>query len=159
MKKILTLLILTISLTSFAQTKDSLVVKEKAKVCGYLALGLSITNSSDFLNSNYLSLEGGATYKDFGAALVVGRGNLEGMFSKTDKIENYYLEGKVFYGFPIKMITLTPFIGYGGYINTKHMFIEYGAGISYTYKSVGFGLSYSNWDGVNYITPCVSYNF
>ena len=162
MKNILTIICILFATSTFAALADSTKTKTdttKYKVGGYLSVGLSVTNSSDFLTSSYTGLESGITYRDFGAGLVFGRGSLRGLGSKSDDITNYFLEGKVSYSKQIKMITLTPFFGYGGYVGTKHKFIEYGIGLSYSIKNVSIGLAYSNWDGTNYITPNLTYNF
>jgi hypothetical protein len=162
MKKLLSALLILLSISTFATSADSThvdSVKLKPKVSGYLSVGLSITNSPDFLASNYASLEGGIMYRDFGAGLVFGRGSLKGLGAKDDNINNYFLEGKVSYSRPIKMITGTVFFGYGGYLGTKQMFIEYGVGASYSYKNASFGVAVSNWDKVWYLTPNISYNF
>ena len=50
-------------------------------------------------------------------------------------------------------------LGYGGYFDVNHNFIEYGVGVSYTHKRLGYGVSFSNWDGVDYVSPSVSFNF
>ena len=160
MKNILTILLLFIASASFAGPTDSTKVDStKYKVSGYLSMGLSVTNSSDFLTSSYTGIEGGIVYRDFGAGLVFGRGSLRGLGSKSDDITNYFIEGKVSYSKSIKKVTFTPFFGYGGYIATKHKFIEYGIGASYSIKSVSIGIAYSNWDGTNYLTPNLTYNF
>ena len=43
--------------------------------------------------------------------------------------------------------------------NTKHNFIEYGGGISYTLGSFSYGITGSNWDGITYVTPSITFNF
>jgi hypothetical protein len=166
-KKILTLLLLSISVISFSQSvsKDTTKVavakadSTKDKVCGYISWGVSVTNSSNFLQSSYTGLEGGITYGDFGAGVIFGRGSLQGMLAKDDNIRNYFYEVKTFYSKPIKKFTATVLFGFGGYIATKHNFIEYGAGVSYSVKHMSYGITVSNWDGTTYLTPSITYNF
>jgi hypothetical protein len=159
MKTILTSLFLLCATISFAQFDSTLTLRPR--VTGYISAGLSLTNIpeySDFLTSSYVSVEGGVMYSNFGAGLAFGRGNLKGI-GEGDNINNYFLEGKVSYTQPLKFISGVVFLGYGGYVGTKDMFIEYGLGLTYSYKHMGFGVSYSNWDGGNYLTPSVSYYF
>ena len=156
MKHLLTIICLFLVTNTFAQNSADTT---KPIVTGYLSIGLSVTNSSDFLTSSYTGLEGGIMYRDFGTGLVFGRGSLRGLGSDSDDITNYFVEGKVSYSHTFKMVTFTPFFGYGGYINTKHKFIEYGIGASYTIKNISIGVAFSNWDGTNYLTPNITYNF
>ena len=156
MKNILTIICLFLVTITFAQNATDTT---KHKVGGYISMGLSVTNSSDFLNSSYTDIEGGITYRDFGAGLVFGRGFLKNLGAKSDNINNYFIEGKVSYSHTIKMVTFTPFVGYGVYIVTNHKFIEYGIGASYSIKNISIGVAYSNWDGTNYLTPNITYNF
>jgi len=156
MKKILTLICVLFATVTFAQSSADTT---KSKVGGYLSIGLSVTNSDDFFTSSYTGLEGGVTYENFGAGLVLGRGSLRGMASKNDALSNYFYEAKTFYCFPIRRFTGTVLFGYGGYFNTNHNFIEYGGGVSYSVRKFSYGITYSNWDGVNYLTPSIAYNF
>lgn len=156
MKHLLTIICLFLVTNTFAQnTADT----TKPKIGGYISMGLSVTNSSDFLTSSYTGIEGGITYRDFGTGLVFGRGSLRGLGSDSDDITNYFVEGKVSYSHTFKMVTFTPFVGYGGYVNTKHKFIEYGIGASYSINNISIGVAFSNWDGTNYLTPNITYNF
>ena len=160
MKKILTLaLICLISTVTFAQTDSTSCCKKKSPITGYLSYGLSVTNSSDFNSSSYTGLEGGIMKENFGLDLVFGRGSLKGLGSSTDNIQNYFYEVKTFASYPIGNVSGSFILGYGGYIDTPHMFIEYGAGLCYNIGKVGLGATYSNWDGVNYITPSITLNF
>ena len=166
MKKLFTLALLCLSLSLVAQTKiDSVKTKvattdtSKLKVCGYLSWGISVTNSSNFFESSYTGLEGGITYGDFGAGLIFGRGSLSGLGSKGDNIQNYFYEAKTFYSHPIGKFTPSILFGFGGYIATKHNFIEFGAGVSYSVKKMSYGITVSDWDGKPYLTPSVTYNF
>jgi len=163
MKKILTLICVLFASATFAQTTTDTTYK--TKVGGYLSVGISVTNyktnadGSDFFTSSYTGLEGGVTYGNFGAGLVLGRGSLRGMASKNDALSNYFYEVKTFYCFPIKSFTGTILFGYGGYFEPNNNFIEYGGGVSYGVGHFSYGITYSNWDGVNYLTPSIGYNF
>ena len=47
-------------------------------------------------------------------------------------------------------------LGVGSYYAHNTTFVEYGVGLSKTYGDLTFGVSYSNWDGGDYITPSIS---
>jgi hypothetical protein len=161
MKKILTLICVLFATVTFAQSSADTT---KFKVGGYLSIGLSVTNYKDsydkkdttFFTTSYSGIEGGITYGNFGAGLVLGRGNLN---FKERGISNYFYEVKTFYCFPIKRFTGTVLFGYGGYFEPNNNFIEYGGGVSYGVGHFSYGITYSNWDGVNYLTPSITYNF
>lgn len=124
----------------------------------YVSWGVSMSNNSDFNSGSYSSLEFGVLYNDVAFGLVLGRGSLNGIF-KNDDIRNYFYEVKVAPSFPIGKVYGNIILGVGGYIDTKRNFIEYGLGVSYTHKKIGYGVSFSNWDGVDYVTPSITYNF
>ncbi len=124
----------------------------------YVSWGVSMSNNSDFNSGSYSSLEFGVLYNDVAFGLVLGRGSLNGIF-KNDDIRNYFYEVKVAPSFPIGKVYGNIILGVGSYIDTKHNFIEYGLGVSYTHKKIGYGVSFSNWDGVDYVTPSITYNF
>jgi len=157
MKNILTLICLVLATSVFAQ--DSTSTKSKTPITGYVAYGLSVTNTTDFKTSSYTGVEGGICYGNLSLGAVFGRGSLKGMGSSTDNINQYFYEVKTVASFPMDKISGNIILGYGGYFNTTHQFIEYGVGMVYSVKSFGYGLTYSNWDGVNYLTPSVMYNF
>jgi hypothetical protein len=151
MKKILVVLMVMASTISWGQcTEDSLNK--------YVSWGVSMSNNSDFNSGSYSSLEFGVLYNDVAFGLVLGRGSLNGIF-KNDDIRNYFYEVKVAPSFPIGKVYGNIILGVGSYIDTKHNFIEYGLGVSYTHKKIGYGVSFSNWDGVDYVTPSITYNF
>ena len=151
MRKVLAILMVMVSTLSWGQcTEDSLNK--------YVSWGVSMSNNSDFNSGSYSSLEFGVLYNDVALALVLGRGNLNGIF-KNDDIRNYFYELKVSPSFPIGKVYGNIILGIGSYMNTKHNFIEYGLGVSYTHKKIGYGVSFSNWDGVDYVTPSITYNF
>lgn len=165
MKNLLLATFVLLSTTIFAQETPKAIkhklfnIDSNTRICGYISWGVSVTNSSNFFQSSYSGLEGGITYGDFGAGLIFGRGSLQGIADKHDNINQYFYEAKTFYSKSYKKLTGTVLFGYGGYINTKHNFIEYGAGISYTVKHMGYGITVSNWDGTTYLTPSLTYNF
>ncbi len=155
MKKLITLVsVFLIATVSFSQVDST-----KCSVSGYTSIGLSVSNSDDFLLSSYPSIEGGIMRDNLSFGIVLGRGNFVGLGRSDDSINNYYYEGKVTASFPIGIVSGNLILGYGGYFKTNHMLIEYGAGISYTSGKIGYGVLYSNWDGINYITPSLTYNF
>lgn len=152
MKKILMFLFVIASTTSWSQCSDNAVNK-------YVSWGLSLSNNTEFNVGSYSSLEFGTVINDVGLGLALGRGNLEGVFNNIDNIRNYFYELKVVPSFPMGKVYGSVILGVGSYFDTKHNFIEYGFGISYTPKKIGYGISVSNWDGISYISPSVTYNF
>jgi hypothetical protein len=153
MKKTLLILAALISTCAFAQNDST-----KTSLAPYVCVGLSATNSSDFKASSYTGIEVGAMYDNIGMGLVFGRGSLDGMF-KNDNINNYFYEVKAIGAFPLGSLGGSVILGYGGYIDSKHRFIEYGAGISYSVGKFSYGVMGSNWDGITYVTPSITYNF
>lgn len=152
MKKLLLVLMVLVSVESWGQCSENSLNK-------YVSWGVSMSNNSDFNTGSYSSLEFGVIYNDVAAGLVFGRGSLQGVFDKTDNIRNYFYELKVSPSFPIGKVYGNIILGVGGYIDTKHNFIEYGLGVSYTHKKIGYGVSFTNWDGVDYVTPSITFNF
>lgn len=147
---ILTLVLLVAtSATSFGQNKINY----------YASAGLSISNTGDttFSYASYPSIEFGGMYDNIGVGLVVGRSNLSGF--KSDVISNYWYEVKTSACKTVGSVSVYGLFGVGNYISTKRVFIEYGAGISYTAGSFGFFTQASNWDGYWYVTPGITYNF
>lgn len=151
MKKVLVILMVLVSTMSWSQCTENALNK-------YVSWGVSMSNNSEFNSGSYSSLEFGVLYNDVAFGLMLGRGSLDGIF-KNDDIRNYFYEVKVAPSFPIGKVYGSIILGVGSYIDTKHNFIEYGLGVSYTYNKIGYGVSYTNWDGVDYITPSISYNF
>jgi hypothetical protein len=151
MKKLLVVLFLVASTASWTQCTENALNK-------YVSWGISMSNNSKFNTGSYSSLEFGVIYNDVGVGLVIGRGNLESIF-KNDDIRNYFYELKVSPSFPMGKVYGNIILGVGSYIDTRHNFIEYGFGTSYTYKKLSYGVSASNWDGCWYVAPSISYNF
>lgn len=156
MKKLLLLL----SLTLFSVTIKAQEIKTK-NINPYLSLGLSITNNNDFLTSSYPSLEFGLSGNYISGSLVFGRGSLKGIAEKTDVINNYFYELKTSYSIPVNdKIIAYPLLGIGQYINTKHSFIEYGAGFNYMFNDkVYYFAQASNWDNLWYVSQGLTFNF
>ena len=150
-------------------TTDSTKVSN-SKWSKYIALGLSISNGNDygdnankytFKESSYPSIEFGFTRENLSLSGVIGRGNLQGLGSNVDGIGNYYWEVKATPSFPLGVVTASIIFGAGTYFNNEvgNGFIEYGSGISYTVGKFTYGVCYTNWDGIDYITPNISYGF
>lgn len=181
MKKLILLAILLVSSLSFGQKKNTVALKSnklettdsisiaKSEWKNYVSVGLSISsgntydtneNAYTFSQSAYPSIEFGFSKGNIAAGLSVGRGNFQGMATKEDKIGNYYAEIRVTPSFPLGIIDANVIFGAGSYfVSSKGTFIEYGSGISYTNANYTYGIGYSNWDGVDYITPSISYSF
>lgn len=152
MRNLLVVLMCMWAVSTFAQDST------KCNVGKYVSWGVSLSNNSDFNTGSYSSLEFGVVCHDVAFGLALGRGSLDGIF-KNDNIRNYFYEVKVVPSFPIGKVYGNIIMGVGSYIDTKHNFIEYGLGVSYTHNKIGYGVSYTNWDGVDYVTPSISYNF
>jgi hypothetical protein len=164
---LLVLSLLLVSLTSFNQVKlgtttdfDNSESKgsDSTKVCYYLSVGISISNtgSSTFGKTSYPSVEFGGMYDNFGLGLVAGRGNLD---FHGDAIQNYWYEVKTSFNQPIGPVSVYGIFGIGNYISTKQLFIEYGVGMSVSIKQYGIFIQSSNWDGIDYISTGLTYNF
>jgi hypothetical protein len=156
MKKLTFLVLALVSLSAFAQTKS-----ETTK---YLAVGYSIGNHVDGKSldeTSYPSLEYGVTRNNLSLGLVVGRGATRGIAQTGDNLAQYYYEGKVTQAFPFtKEVSGNVVLGLGSYFITDNaVFVEYGFGLTRTIGKITYGLTYSNWDKVDYVTPSLSYSF
>jgi hypothetical protein len=152
-------LLLTAILSVFTASLLHAQETERAKPDLYVSAGLSISNSYDttFSYSSYPSLEVGLMKNNFSMGLVLGRSNLSGF--RNDDISNYWYELKAALAFPVGKFNGYGLLGVGNYISTERIFVEYGAGFSYSFKQWGVFSQVSNWDGVWYVTPGVSYTF
>ena len=158
MKKILVLCALMISAFVSAQEVES---KEVSKVGYYGALSLSVGNSSgsDFKHTSYPSVEAGITKDNMTLGLAVGRSNLADFGKEfTDNLSSYWYEAKTTVSQPIGKTNGYLVLGLGNYVNTSQVFIEYGVGVSYMPKKVGYFVQASNWDGLWYNSLGVSFN-
>jgi hypothetical protein len=147
------LLFLSCYLDTFAQDTT------ECKKYKYISAGISLTNGNNFLIDAYNSVEFGGVYKNIGIGMVLGRGTLKGMLRTGDSLNKYFYEIKTCPSISISVLSFNMILGYGGYFNTKNNFIEYGFGSSITQGDFSYGVSYSNWDGVNYISPSITFNF
>lgn len=125
-----------------------------------VSIRVSTTNTNDVLKDFYPSLELGRTFGFTSASLVIGRNNLN-----FDENQPYFYELKfsqsyaLTQSYPLRDINIFVLLGGGKFFTNKDYFIEYGFGLSRTVSNYTVALSYSNWNGVNYITPSVGYNF
>lgn len=156
MKKILTIAFICLTSALVANCDST---NKKCNLQPYASIGVSVTNSNDFKYSSYPSIELGVMRKNMSYGLVIGRGSLLGICKPNDMIENYYFEAKTGAYFPIGEVTGSLIFGYGEFFNTRNNFIEYGVGASITQGKMGYGITYSNWNGVNYLTPAITINF
>ena len=142
----------------------------KPKWSKYVAVGFSISNGNDygdntntttFDEGSYPSVEFGFSRENLSLSAVIGRGNLRGLGTNVDKFSNYYWEVKATPTFPLGVVNASLIFGAGSYFSNDkgNTFIEYGTGISYTLDKFTYGVCYSNWDGMDYITPNISYSF
>jgi hypothetical protein len=158
MKKLFYVLIAFIALTVTAQGQTD---STKVKTTKYVSVGLSMSNFDEtFSDNSYPSVEVGFTKNDISYGVVLGRASLRDLGSFSDNIQNYFYEIKISPSTSLGYLNGNLILGLGGYINqgNRH-FVEYGAGLSKTFGNVSYGLSYSNWDGVDYVTPSVSLSF
>lgn len=156
MKNLFTVFSLLLTTVIFSQTDTT---KAKPKFSPYASVGISITNSNNFKMSSYPSIEVGLMRQNVSYSVVAGRELLDGLGSNSDRIQHYFYEGKVTGSFPMGVLNGNVIFGIGQLINTPNFFIEYGAGVSLTQGKFGYGLTYSNWNGTNYITPSITFNF
>lgn len=168
MKKLFFTLIALIALTVTAQAQTD---STKVKTTKYVSVGLSInpTTNDTFEYSSYPSVEVGITRNDVSYGVLFGRGSLKGLGDSVDTFSNYFYEFKVSPSVSLGYVNANLILGIGGYINsggqnstngdTDSSFVEYGFGLSKSYGNLSYGLSYSNWDGLDYVTPSLSYSF
>ena len=167
MKKLFTILAIFATLFATAQchTDSTAACCSKPKFAPYVSFGVSMTNTNvpesptNFKTSTYAGIEGGVTYQNLGLGLVFGRGSLNGLFGPNEDIMNYFTEVKSTVTQPVGNVNVTALFGYGTYFQSDRTFIEYGVGMSYSVNKFAYGMSYSNWDGVNFVTPNITYNF
>lgn len=155
---------IALTVTAQAQTQET----NKSKLTQYVSAGLSLipsdrTEGQTLANTSYASVEYGVVYKDVMYGLAVGRGQLAGTVSSNTNgqdLSNYFWEVRVQPTFPLGSVTGNLILGAGSYFGISGAgFVEYGLGVSKSYGDISYGLSYSNWDGINYVTPSVSYSF
>lgn len=139
-------------------------------------------NTTTFDEASYPSLEFGFSRENLSLSAVIGRGNFRGLGNRnylsgygltdneldynkpiydTDNLAKYYWEVKATPSFPLGIINASLIFGAGSYFSNDkgNTFIEYGSGISYTVGKFTYGVCYTNWDGIDYITPNISYGF
>lgn len=158
MKTVVTLVaFLTFGLSTFAQDTTQVESKPKVSVSPYVATGLSIGSSSDFVGGSYASVEAGVMIENLMVGLVFGVNDLNSFGS----IQNYWYEGKVAYAIPVKIIDIYGVVGIGSYTgDTKRVFLEYGGGVSKSFNNgLGVFVQATSWDNAMYVTPGLFYSF
>ena len=125
----------------------------------YVATGLSVSNTgeSTFGQTSYPSVELGWNKGSLSFGLVVGRS--DNNYSGKDKLSNYWWEVKTALSIPVGSYSTYGLLGLGNYMSTDKVFIEYGLGFSHTWDQFSLFSQISNWDGLWYLTPGVSYTF
>lgn len=156
MKTIFTFLVLFAAFAASAQCQHDTT---KTPITGYLSYGVSMTNTNDYRTSSYTGLEGGICYSNLSLGAMLGRSSIKALGTKNDNINQYFYEITASVSKPIGDLSGSLFVGYGGYFNTSHMFIEYGVEMDYVINKFSYGVSCSNWDGITYITPSITFNF
>lgn len=143
------LIVLIVSAVSAQQSTDTSF---------YGAAGISFTNSDNFKDTSFFSVEGGVMVDNIAVGVVVGRNNLTGAFASGDTVNNYWYEAKVAAYQPMGFVDGYALIGAGSYVENDNVFIEYGAGISKEFNAgIGVFIQVSNWDGQVYVTPGISF--
>lgn len=163
-----------VSVTADSTAVDT-TAAPKVKWSKYVAVGLSISNGNDygdnantttFDEATYPSLEFGFSRENLSLGFVLGRTNLRGIGQSsynlgedTDNLAKYYWEVKATPSFSLGIVNASIIFGAGSYFSNEkgNTFIEYGSGISYTVNKFTYGVCYTNWDGIDYITPNISY--
>jgi hypothetical protein len=156
MKKLVLVLVAMLGLTSMsAQEKVEVKTDDKTH---FMSVGHSFSSSAE----SYPTLEFGYTRNDVSYSMVFGCFD----FSSLSSPNAYFIEYKIVPSTTIGKATFGFIIGAGSYLgnpdgrDSKPFFGEIGAVVSYNvYKKFNLGVSYSNWDTVNYITPSLTYNF
>lgn len=160
MKNLFLILVATFA-TTIATAQTSCCSKDSTSgVDLYVSAGLSISNNGDttFAYTSYPSIEFGVMKNNFSLGLVVGRGNFV-RTSGVDYFSNYWTEVKAAVYVPVGNFNAYGLLGIGSYFEDKGIFVEYGAGFSYSFKKIGVFAQASNWDSYWYVTPGISYTF
>lgn len=167
MKKLI--LVLTLLITSFAfsqgsalatndiQLTETATVNDSVpnRIGFYVATGLSVPNTGDFLNDAYASVEFGATIENFSVGAVFGRNNLKDV-AQDESLDDYWYELKLAASVPFGYVDAYGLVGVGSYIENGGVFLEYGVGLSKEVGPCNVFVQVSNWDGKTYVTPGVS---
>jgi hypothetical protein len=162
MKKLFYVLFAFIALTISVQAQTD---STKVKTIKYISVGLSLANSAgqSFNETTYASVEYGIVSKGVAYGLSLGRGQLQGDITTnttSQDLRNYFWEIRVQPAFPLGSVTGSVILGAGSFFGSSDAgFIEYGLGVTKSYGDLSYGLTYSNWNGFDYVTPSVSYAF
>lgn len=141
MKKLLFAFMMLFAVSIYAQEKGNF----------YASTGLSVTNSNDFTNSSFYSVEGGYTKNNFSYGVVLGTNDLN--FNK------FWYEGKIAYTLNFNQVDPYVLLGVGSYFDQYKLFLEYGFGVSKSFGPVAPYIQFSNWNTANYITAGFTLNF
>ncbi len=134
--------------------------QDDEKWSAYFSAGVSISNTGSggtFATTSYPSIEFGLMKNNFAAGLVLGRGSFSDF--QVDYLSNYFYEFKSALYFGSGNLQPYGLLGIGGYFDTYRYFIEYGAGMYYSFDKIGIFAQASNWDGIWYVTPGLSFSF
>lgn len=161
MKKVILALAVMAGISMSAQDKGTTPPKKNQ----FISINTSIPMAH--AANPYPSIEFGHVTDDVAYSIVFGRGDFDKMFSNKDMIKHYFLEYKIVPTTSIGKLTLGAVIGAGAYLggsdksNNKRQpfFGEIGGVATYNVKQFGIGVSFTNWDGVNYLTPSITYNY
>ena len=131
----------------------------EAPLSTHIASGLSVSNTGDasFKETSYFSAEFGLTKGALSLGLALGRSDND--YTDQDTLMNYWWEIKTALAVPVDSFSVYGLLGLGHYLSTERVFIEYGIGVSHSWDPLSFFAQVSNWDGLWYVTPGLSYTF
>lgn len=125
----------------------------------YIGTSLSMGTNDDynFREFSYASVTGGYCIGDVALQASVGRGNLVDV--GKENIENYWYEGSVVLS-NTESKRFQPYIilGLGSYVDSSHVFTEYGFGTALKLGRFSPSIQASSWDNDWYISPGISYS-
>jgi hypothetical protein len=116
----------------------------------YVSLGVAISSDPDYVNGSSPSIEVGVIKENVSFGLCIGRNTFD--YKGDDKLSNYCYEVK-------GILNGSVILGAGQYFKSSGTFIEYGFGLSYDIKNISYGIAYSNFDRVDFISPSITYIF
>jgi hypothetical protein len=169
MRKFMTLLAILCSTLAFSQPVTQInrhilhdtsePVKDTLKF--YVAAGVSIGNGTEFKLSSYPSIEFGASKGALSYGAVFGNSTFTTKESQPglDDAGKPFWEAKISASAPIGQCKGYILFGVGNYFGTSNTFIEYGSGVTFSFKPFDTFVQVSNWDRGDYVSIGLSKTF